>query len=114
MRRKRDRRLAHGPLPSCPVCGTKLEYVKVVQFTAPFHCTNCQTELQVAESDDLFGACLSTAVALFVSFAIGLRGWRFALGAVLLWFPSAMVTSRVMRHTYAPKLEPLEVGRGLL
>jgi hypothetical protein len=87
----RDPKLIHGPLPSCPVCGTKLEYLKVVKFDAPFLCIQCKAELQIAKSESIFRASLTFAVSIVVGFMLGLRGWGLGIGtgtAVLSYWPT--------------------------
>ncbi len=101
----KDRTLLHGPLPCCPVCGTKLEYLKVVRFDTPFKCINCQTELRVAKSDTVIDLCVTIAISIVAAFMIGLRGWSLLLVAVLLMVPSFLLTTFVRRHTSPPKLE---------
>jgi uncharacterized protein (DUF983 family) len=101
----KDRTLLHGPLPSCPVCGTKLEYLKVVRFGTPFNCINCQTELRVAKSDTVIDLCVTIAISVFAAFMIGLRGRSLLLVAVLLMVPFFLLTTFVRRHSSPPKLE---------
>jgi hypothetical protein len=102
---RRDRKLLHGPLPSCPICGMKLEYVSVIRFDAPFQCPQCKTELRIAKSDSAIGAGISIALSICASLMLGLRGWNFLFGILVLVVPAAMLTSFARRHTSAPKLE---------
>src|SRR2546425_6938015 len=71
-----------GPLPTCPSCGAKLEYLKVVQLNSPFSCPNCRAELCVPRLYGLLGFWLSLANSVLLSIAIGLRGLYLLLGVL--------------------------------
>src|SRR5947209_11691001 len=93
-----------GPLPTCPSCGAKLEYLKVVQLNSPFSCPNCRAELCVPRLYGLLGFWLSLANSVLLSIAIGLRGLYLLLGVLLMFLPVTMVTAFLRRHSSPPRL----------
>src|SRR2546425_1891899 len=93
-----------GPLPTCPSCGAKLEYLKVVQLNSPFSCPNCRAELCVPRLYGLLGVWLSLANSVLLSIAIGLRGLYLLLGVLLMFLPVDVVTAFLRRHSSPPRL----------
>jgi len=92
--------------PICPRCGSSIEY-KNVNFKHPFPCPTCQTELRIPQSYSGILLLIEVLAAGLVSFALGFRGWKLALAAVVIWLPLAFLLFGVVRHLNPPRVELL-------
>jgi len=50
---------------------------------------------------------MQVLAAGLVSFALGFRGWKLALTALVIWLPLAFLLFGVVRHLIPPRPEPL-------
>src|SRR6516165_224308 len=95
-------------ISQCPKCGSLLDDVRVVRYGQPFRCPACQTELVVPKSYLFVGFWISMALALSLSFAIGLKGIGLLLGLLGFLFPTMFSVGILLRKLWPPKWSSIE------
>jgi hypothetical protein len=92
------------PTLKCPFC----DAIITDRYLAnePLTCRNCQRQLMISPGRLDLTSVGATAVTILLCLLLGLRGIRFFVAVVVLWFPLLVMWAVLLNALVPPGLEP--------